>query len=166
MAEGLLSARLRHRRIEASVVSAGFMRSGMPIAPEGVKALKDFGARPAREESRQLDQKLLSGADLVIGMTREHVRETAIHRPDVFPRTFTLKELARRANEAGSRGLDEPLDTWLERVAEGRSMDHHMGASPADDIADPVGQPYKVFKATAQELDDLLGQFVDLAWPG
>lgn len=165
MAEGLLSARLRHRRVDATVVSAGFLQGGMPIAPEGVKALKDYGAQPARAESRQLDQGLLDRADVVIGMTREHVRETAIHRPDVFPRTFTLKELARRAGEVGPRPADEAFGAWLERVAEGRSIDDYLGASLADDIADPVGQPYKVFKAKAKEIDDLLAQVVDLAWP-
>lgn len=165
MAEGLLANKLHRRGVDATVVSAGFLPGGLAVAPEGIEVLKDYGARPAATESRQVDDELLDRADLVVAMTREHVRETAIRRPDTFGRTFTLKELVRRGGEVGPRGPDEPLDAWLDRVAQGRGIEHHMGASPEDDIPDPVGQPVKVFQATARDLDALLERLVDLAWP-
>ena len=37
-----------------------------------------------------------------------------------------------------------------------------MGDDPADDIADPVGQPRAVYEDTADELEDLLRRFVQL----
>jgi hypothetical protein len=88
-----------------------------------------------------------------------------VRRPDAFGRVFTLKELVRRGHELGPRRPEQTFDEWLELVGGGRTPSMHLGDSPLDDVADPVGQPIRVFRTTATELNALLGQMVDLVWP-
>jgi hypothetical protein len=88
-----------------------------------------------------------------------------VRRPDVFGRIFTLKELVRRGEEVGRRRPGQSVAEWIEIVGSGRSPSMHLGDSPLDDVADPVGQPIRVFRTTATELNALLGRMVDLLWP-
>jgi len=105
-----------------------------------------------------------SSADLVIGMSRRHVAETAVLVPDAWTRAFTLKELVRRGDEAGPRRRGQPLDEWLADVHWGRKRSELVGRSRDDDIADPVGQPRSAYERTAKELDQLLERVVTLIW--
>ncbi len=107
---------------------------------------------------------MVGSADLVVGMAREHVRETVIRRPDRYGRVFTLREIVRRGDEAGPRGPDETVDDWLGRLHAGRTPSAHLGASPLDDVADPVGRGPEVYERTAAELDVLVGRLADLLW--
>ena len=59
---------------------------------------------------------MLTGADVLIGMAREHVREAVVLAPDVWGRAFTLKEIVRLGEERGGRAPDEPLEQWLARL--------------------------------------------------
>ena len=69
-----------------------------------------------------------ASSDLVVGLAREHVRETALLVPAAYPRTFTLKELVRRGGEVGARGDDESFEMWLARLHVGRTTLMHLGA--------------------------------------
>jgi protein-tyrosine phosphatase len=164
MAEAILVDHLRDAP-DAVVRSAGLMRDGMPIADETVEVLEEMGLAPVRTVSALLDDEVLERADLVVTMTRAHVREVVVRRPDVFPRIFTLKELVRRGSAVGGRQPGQPLSDWLEAAGSDRTPTMHLGDSLEDDIEDPVGQPIRVFRTTATELNSLLGQMVDLVWP-
>lgn len=107
---------------------------------------------------------LLSQADLILAMAREHVREAVVTAPETWPRTFTLKELVRRAGRVGPRQPAEPLDAWLARVHEGRTPRELMGRSDEDDVADPIGQPRKAYERMIEEVDSLLEQVVWMVW--
>ena len=63
--------------------------------------------------SRRITPDLLAGPDLIVGMAREHVREAVVLRPELYARTFTLKELVRRGSEVGRPARREPIDDWL-----------------------------------------------------
>ena len=75
--------------------------------------------------------------------------------PEAFARTFTPKELVRRAAAVGGRRPGEPLPTFLDRVHEGRTPQQLMGNDPADDVADPIGGPRSGYERTAVELEQL-----------
>ncbi|HEY9556191.1 MAG TPA: hypothetical protein VIR58_05620, partial [Acidimicrobiales bacterium] len=107
------------------------------------------------------------GADLVVGMAREHVREVAVLDPGALARTFTLKELVRAGAAIGHRRPDEALDAWLRRAGAGRRKDLLVGVGHDDsyDIEDPVGRGRDDYEITADELDGLLARLVELAWP-
>src|SRR2546430_14520192 len=150
MAEGLLRQRLEARCIRAQLPSAGFAAHGDPASPYGIDVLRgDYSIDLSGHRSRRLKAKMVAGADLIVGMARRHVFEVAREQPDAFGRAFTLKELVRRAEAAGSRLADEPLDAWLARLHEGRTPTDLWGESPADDVDDPIGQDFQMYQRTA-----------------
>jgi protein-tyrosine-phosphatase len=112
--------------------------------------------------SRTLTAEEVSEADLVLGMTREHVREVVVLVPDAWGRTFTLKELIRRGEAHGRRGSGQPLRSWIAEVSGDRQRSELLGAAAMDDVADPMGGPPARFAETAAELRELCRQLVIL----
>ena len=165
LAEQLLGRELARRGVDAQVSSAGVVRDGRPAAPEIVELLGERGLDGWAHRSRVLDTGVVAGADLVLGMAREHVREAVLIQPDLFPRAFTLRELVRRGRAVGPRGPDEALPVWLDRAADGRRPADLLGSSPDDDIADPIGAPMAVFRRVATEITELTRAVADLGWP-
>jgi len=165
MAEGILKARLAEAGIAASVSSAGLIPGGMPATPAAVDVLAARGIDISAHESRQLAADQIDRAEVVLGMTRAHAREAVVLVPGAFPRIFTVKELVQRAGLSGGRVADQPITEYLAKLAAGRRLADLLGSDPYDDIADPIGQPRKVYEATAAELDEWLGRVVDTLWP-
>jgi protein-tyrosine phosphatase len=166
MAEVLLRQRLGGLGLDARVASAGLLRSGQPASDHGVDILRGRGLDMTTHRSRAMSRDLLSSADLILGMAREHVREAVVLDPALWPRTFTLKELVRRGEAVGPRGAHEPLADWLARVAYGRRISELTGSSPDDDVADPYGGPRTAYERMATELDGLIDRLVAVAFAG
>src|SRR5438270_740438 len=116
MAEGFLRQRLSERGVDAHVHSAGLRLRGEPASAEGVQVLAERGIDLSEHRSRILDAGLVNGADLVIAMAKEHVLEAVLAAPEVWPHTFTLRELIRRGDAIGPRAPGETLAGWLARV--------------------------------------------------
>ena len=165
MAEGLLRARLAARGIAANVSSAGLSFDDHPATAESVAALRSRGVDIDTHRSRILDAQIVDDADLIITMERMHAREVMVLDPEAAKRTFTLKELVRRAISIGPRGAGESLDAWLERAAAGRRTADLMGNSSEDDVADPYRRSDAVYEHCAAEIDELTTTLVRLAWP-
>lgn len=163
MAEAMLSHRVRELGIDASVSSAGTVGDGRAPTREAVEALADHDLTMDDHVSRPLTPALLDASDLVICMARDHVREVALLAPDVYGRTFTLKELVRRGREVGRRG-EAPLGAWLALARHGRTPSAHVGASAIDDVDDPIGQRPAVYERVADELAELVDELVALLW--
>jgi len=157
------------RKVEAAgiadvrVHSAGLLDTGRAAPYENIEVMAELGYDLEPHRSRQVDREMLTGADLVIGMSREHVREVAVEMPDVWPRTFTLRELVRRGEEVGPR-RDQPLDEWIAKVHAGRTPAMLMGASELDDVADPMGKQRRAFETAASEIEQLIDRVVGLIW--
>ena len=166
MAEALLRQRLGDLGVDARVASAGLLQAGNPASAHGVDILLGRGVDMSTHRSRTMSRDILSQADLILGMAREHVREAVVLDPSLWPRTFTLKELVRRGEAAGPRRGGETLQEWLARVGQGRRVADLTGSSPADDIADPLGGPRSAYERLALELDDLLARLVAVAFAG
>ncbi|MFN0091794.1 MAG: low molecular weight phosphatase family protein [Acidimicrobiales bacterium] len=165
MAEALLRRQLSEFGVPAQIASAGLLYQGRPASPEAVRALAARGVDLGAHRSRLLSADLVGGADLVLAMAREHLREAAVLAPGAFAKTFGLKELIRLGEAGGVRQEHETLAAWLARVGAGRDPSGLLGPSPDDDVSDPVGQPFARFEECAAELDGLVTRFVDLAWP-
>jgi protein-tyrosine phosphatase len=165
MAEALLADTLHERGIAARVSSAGRVSDGQPATDTAVDTMAERGLDISGHLSRRMSPPMLSRADLIVAMTREHLREAAVLRPDCYPRTFTLKELVRRGTDEGPRAPGESLDDWLTRLHKGRRPLDHLGSSAVDDVADPVGQGPDVYEQTATELEGLTTRLADLLWP-
>ena len=135
-----------------------------PEALAALAALGESGPDMSAHRSRVLTAGEVEGADLVLGMTRQHVREAVLLVPAAWDRTFTLKELVRRGEAVGSRAKHQTLRDWLATVSQGRSRHRLLGAAPIDDLADPIGWTPSMFKETAVEIDELCRRVVGLLW--
>ncbi|HMJ75280.1 MAG TPA: hypothetical protein VK507_04875, partial [Iamia sp.] len=170
MGEALLRDRLDRLGVGARVHSAGLVSEGVPASPNGVRVMAKRGLDLSAHRSQPLTPAAVTGADLIIGMAREHVREAVVLDPDSLGRTFTLRELARRARQTGPRALGadgtlEPFETWLARVGAGRRPADLLGSSTEDDVSDPIGLSKRTYERTAQEIEDLVDTFVAQAFP-
>lgn len=154
MLAGFLRRDLAALGVVADVSSVGIMRVGEPPADEAVQALGRRGIDISAHRSRMISSEMLADADLVLGLTREHVRIAAVECPATYHHAFTVKELVRRGVEWGPP-VHEPLDAWVARIGAGRTVHDHLGMSGADDVADPYGQPMAAFERTAEELAQL-----------
>ena len=165
MAEVLLADALARRGVAAHVSSAGLLEDGRPASEHSVACMAGRGLDLSAHRSRAMTAELLGGADLLLGMERRHVREAAVLAPGTWERSFTLRELARRAAEAGPRPADVPLADWLARLAAGRTPDVHLGSSRDDDVADPIGRSLRTYRRCATDLERLVATVVDHLWP-
>jgi protein-tyrosine phosphatase len=141
------------------------MADGRGAVPEMVDLATERGLDLRSHVGRRLDPDLVRGADLVLPLAREHLREVVVTCPEAFPRTFTPKELVRRAGAAAPRQPDEELATYLARLHDGRTAQQLLRADPADDVADPIGGPRSGYARTATELDGLTATIAALLAP-
>jgi protein-tyrosine phosphatase len=166
MAAALLSRRLDDAGVKAVVTSVGLLFDGKPATDHGQAVMATRGLDTSGHRSRKLRSDIVVGADLLLGMARSHVREAVALVPDVWTRSFTLKEIVRRGEERGGRAPDEPLADWLARLHAGRRLPDLLGDSADDDVADPIGGPLKSYERTAAELDDLTTRLAQLLVSG
>lgn len=165
MVEALLRDRLGGAGVAAVVRSAGDLPGGVAASAGSVRTMAARGFDLSAHRSRTLTPDLVSSADLIIAMARRHLRSAVALCPDAWPRTFTLKELVRRAGAVGPRRAGVPIADWLAAVHAGRERQALLGDDPRDDVADPVGGPLRLYEATAVELTDLVDALVALAFP-
>jgi protein-tyrosine phosphatase len=167
MAEALLRHHLATRDVDVTVTSAGTRAVDLPVDPVAVDALVRMGVDLADHRPRRLSREIIErdGADLVITMTREHLRDVAVTHRNAFARTFTLPELVRRASAApASTPVD--LSTWATSLGSGRRPGDLLRPDPDDDVDDPYGRGTTAVRATADAIDRMVRSLVDLApWP-
>ena len=148
MAEGILRTRAAELGLDVHVSSAGAFPGGSPATPDAVLTLRTMGIDIDRHVSRRLDRDILAKADLVLTMTREHLREAVVTDPSAFGRIFTLKEFVRKLQ-------DSPTATLTE-LHKGRSTRDYLHNDPDDDVPDPIGKSRSVYETTARDLDVML----------
>jgi protein-tyrosine phosphatase len=166
MAEAFLRHRLEEIGAEARVRSAGLLDDGRPAPREGIAVLGDLGFDTSEHRSRRMTADMIRGADLVLCMAREHLREAVLLERQAWPKAFTLKELVRRGEQTGPRASGQPFDEWLAKVHAGRTHHDLLGTSADDDVADPIGGSRDVYRRTATEIRDLVDRLVRLVWRG
>jgi protein-tyrosine phosphatase len=128
---------------------------------EAIAAMEELGMDISTHGSRQLTRELIEGADLVLGMTRQHTGRVTALVPDAAPRTYLVGELVRIGTRVGGRQTDEPVRAWLARVHEARS-ELPMPGRGEDEIGDPFGEVADVYRATAARLDRALRDLAEL----
>lgn len=164
IAAALLSRRLAVLGKSVTVRSAGTAQQGYPPPPEVVSVMDGYSVDLASHRSRMVTASDIAGADLVLGMAREHVRHAVVTAPDAWPRVFTIRELVRRGEKVGPRLAGEPLLSWVSRAHDDRQRADLLGDSPSDDVVDPIGGPLQAYAATAAVLDILVNRLADICW--
>ncbi len=165
MAAALLRRRLGPAGASVSIASAGLLTRDRPASAEAVEVMGEYGLDISAHRSQLLRPDLLAGADLVVGMARQHVREASVLDPAAWPKTFTLKDLVRRAGTSGPRVPGQPFGDWLAGLSQGRVIEDVLTDDPDDEVSDPIGQPVETYREVAAELDGLLEALVAAAWP-
>jgi protein-tyrosine phosphatase len=160
MAEALLRVRLAQRGLDGDVEvrSAGLWEGGFPVSQPVLAAVAERGGDLRAHRSRRITAEMARAADLVIGLAAEHVHEIVAVDPDLAPRTFTLKGLARHVEGFPPRSPGQALAEFV-------ATEGFVDAGPDDDVEDPYGRPVSAVAETAQEIAALLDRVVPRLWP-
>lgn len=162
VAERLIARHLDRAGHPARVRSAGTHGGRLPVHEHTVMAARDLDVDLRDHRSRALSAALLDddGADLVITMTREHLRNVAVLDRAAWSRSFTLKELVRCGNDV-PLSVDD-LSEWISLAGAGRRAADMMSDSQLDDLDDPYGGPVGEHRAMVAEVDSLAERFAAL----
>lgn len=165
MAEAVARREVERGPGDVTVMSAGLLSAGRQPPAETTKVMQRLGLDVSAHRSRRLGEALASSPDVILVMAREHARAVVDETPDLFPRTFTLKDFVRRGSVAGPRLAGEDLPAYLARVGQGRSVANLAGATGSDDVADPIGARLHTYEACAAQIQGLVTTAVALLWP-
>jgi protein-tyrosine-phosphatase len=166
-AEWFLAQRLSEAgQADVTVESAGTMGTTSKLPVELEQEGATYGLDLSDHVPNTIDPDSISRADIVLGMERAHLREIVLAHPHSFTKAFTLREIVRRGREHGHRRRHQAIIEWLEQLGEGRRHIDLLGASPLDDISDPMGGTSEEYRNMLMELATLTRAFHSLAWPG
>jgi len=132
----------------------------------------DVGRLHARERGLDLDQHVsrsvpwddLGVYDVLLPLARSHSRELVAVDPSVRPRLFTVKQFARWLADH-PRPRRAAIGPWLDVVAADRPASELIGASSADDVADPIGRPIEEWRAMSADLDPAISAILTGLFP-
>lgn len=149
-----------------SVSSAGtiaLIGAGMP--PPAAALSARFGAKDAAaHRARQLEERFVREADLVLGLSREHRGAIVELVPAAIRKTFTLREFGHIAASIADDDLDDavsPLDAnqvehrmraAVAAAASLRGVVPPLGSTDDADVLDPYGRSAQAFEASAAQL--------------
>ncbi len=160
MAERICRAFAAERGVELGASSAGVgALNGQLMHPFAIEVLTENGVEATGFESRYLQPRILTPADLVLCMTREHRAACQRMVPVRWKRMFTLVEFVE---------LVSILDGDTQSVEDGLSIDAIMAArgrvdtnSSHLDILDPMGRPKADFERVFGEVAPQIAAVVE-----
>jgi len=159
IAAALLEQRVSHvHRHGLSVGSVGLKFAGAPVPDLGIEIMAERGIDLTDHRSEPVTMNTIAASDLILGMTREHVREIVDIEPSAWAKTFTLKDFIRRADQLGPMSRHQRFDDWLGAVGEGRDPRNVLGTHPDDEVPDPFGQRARAWQKVVGELDALVSK--------
>jgi protein-tyrosine phosphatase len=173
----MAAAFLRHHlaSVDADVVvtSAGTRAVHLEVDQHAVAALERRGLDISGHRPRRIDDDIVGddGADLIVTMSRDNLRDLAVSHPRAFARTFTLREIVRRSSVARlppvlGHDHQQLFTSWVQQIASGRRPNDLLGSDPADDIADPYGRGFPAVSRSADDIDTLTKLLARSApWP-
>jgi protein-tyrosine-phosphatase len=163
MAAGLAQAAVGE---ENGVVfrSAGFVKAGRPATREAIEVMAEMGVDISEHRSALVRDVIGSKPDLIICMTRQHLRSTVELEPSLLARTFTIAELAALCQGYGTREESEPFLGYLDHIGSLRDFAELAYSSGGGDISDPIGKPLAVYRQCAGELLYLTRGIVEKIW--
>lgn len=166
MAAAFLGRTVSERNLDVQVESAGVLQAGHSPTREGIRAMSEHGLDVSEHLSSTIEDRLATPPDLILVMAREHARRIVDIWPELWPRTFTLKELVRLASQSGARRPDERLAEYLVRLGSHRRISQLASmVSREDDVEDPIGRSLDTYRACATEIRDHINVLAEHLWP-
>jgi protein-tyrosine phosphatase len=134
-----------------SVTSAGFAAPvGAPMGDRVLAVVRALGADGSSHRAAQVEDRLLSDADLVLVASRRHLDKVLSRVPSAVRKTFTIREAGRIAD-----GLHAAAPTTVNdlRRAVAQLADLRAGAADGaeDDIIDPQGLGQEAYLQMVKE---------------
>ncbi len=166
MAEGLLRRSLSEMGVDALVSSAGLEADGWEPTHEAVAVMNARAISIAEHISRKLTEEIVSGADLIIAMEPRHVIAAVEFCEDAWSKSFTLRELANRAERIGPRASDATPLEWIAKVSKDRARTEMLGDPEPLTVADPYGKDLAEYRETAIDIASELSRVIKMLWPG
>jgi len=160
MAEALLKRALAKVDVEANVSSAGFLEGGRPADDHAIEVMHSYGIDISGHRSQEVTRPQAVVQDLILTMTRGHIRQLDELWPEARSRTFTIGSLATAGTGPVSLEPDD-LDDWTEKLSASRDANDLIGTGP-DETRDPIGRPRRIFAITAQQLEKRCRVIADL----
>lgn len=170
LAELLLATRLADLGVDVHSAGVRGLRSAT-MTPEAIDLAIEYGVSEADADahrSRYLTEAMLASPDLILAMTRDHRREIAELAPSRLRATFTAREFARLAasltdeevrDAAASVDSESSRATPSERIrAAAAAVAGRRGLVPPpsdpadDDVIDPYGRDWGVYRRSADQL--------------
>jgi len=162
VAEALLAGSLSSAGIDAEIASAGLG------APEGrqpdskvLRVAAEHGADVSGHRSRQVTPADLAHADLILVMTRAHLRQVVDLAPGAEARTAPLRAAAWKAGTLA--GSSAGFADWVRRLA-ADVPEAERASAGSDDIPDPIGRPLRSYRRMADDVDSCVASLVR-HWP-
>ncbi len=136
VAESLLKELLGHDgdiEIHSRGVAGGTGETPAPMAlaleSAGLQLSGDLGQPLVRAEARD--------ADLLLFMERRLLRDAVVTDPTLWPKSFTLREFARRGIVNPPQRDMESFEQWRTLLHSTRNREELLGTDTLDDVADP-----------------------------
>jgi len=136
VAEALLSAEVSQDR-HVEVVSRGIAGGPGTTPPALERALLDAGVTIKVPSGQVLQRDDARAADLLLFVERRLLREAVVTDPSLWPRSFTLREFARRATINPPSRDEESFAQWLSVVHATRRREELLDDDDTEDVADP-----------------------------
>jgi protein-tyrosine-phosphatase len=152
MAAALLRDHLAQRAERVVVASAGFVAEGVPPPPQVLDAMSALGLDLSDHRSRLVTPGLVQGADLVVGMARQHVIDLALLSPGTWDRCFTFADLLRRGRSCGPRLRSETVRQWTQRISGARTRASLVALPLSEDVPDPMGGRHQDYELARDDL--------------
>ena len=165
--------RLARRRLDevlGDAASAVQVRSagtrgvvGAAVHPDSAAVVCALGGDVEGFAARRLRPRMVTEADLVLTMTREHRQAVLALEPRALSRTFTLREaadLVRLAGELPATGstLDDDPHSLVGRMAAARRL---RTGGAGDDVDDPIAGPPGAHARAVASITECLAPVLD-----
>jgi len=163
----------------AKLLAAKFDRDHFRVASAGTSAMlgdpmqdtmqeiaTEKGIRGLEHDARALTEGLVSQADLILGMEREHRSEAARLHPSAAKRAFTMLEFAHIVSSIDEDQLQRLLHNTdsptaaIEAAARMRGMVSRLTPERLYDLPDPFGRSRQVYARSAAHMEEAIDQIV------
>jgi protein-tyrosine phosphatase len=159
LAEALL--RRRVGGLPVDVVSRGTEQLGaVPALAEAIAVGSGLGIDLSTHRARAFEPGELRDADLVVGFEPFHVATAVVDGGADSDRTFTLRELVDVLGRFDGSSGRSPAERARRAIQDAHARRGGGSRLSAPSVADPLGQPLRVYEATARDIDQLVDALV------
>jgi protein-tyrosine-phosphatase len=155
MAEGFLRLHAATRGLDIDVRSTGTHAwEGRAATWDGRRVMAELECPIEEHRTLALTGRLVDWADLILGLSTEHVAEVTRLYPQAGGRTFTLKEFVRLLPALPPF---EDTKSWLSAASEAQ---RETGSGDMDDydVDDPFGERQEAYRRVANEIKGLIDE--------